>query len=165
MIFVTNTENRLQTIQIKTGAIKHLPATNIEQDSATPPRTYSWDGRTLLKTSFGVYIFEYDGQLTGQPARAGASDMSISGVAIAEDRTIILEIIESRQRINRQQLSIYGIDRTGKKLENPLQPKTARPKIDAAQAVDDWIIIDSGNFVIMFYAPVQPTDETTDPQP
>ncbi len=163
LIYVTDTDTRLQTIDIKTGTIQHLPVLNLEETSATAPRTYAWDGRTLLKTSDGVYIFEYNLERTGQLARAGASDLAISGVAVAEDRTIVLETVANPANANRKQLRLYGIDRTGKKLEHEIQPKTPLPKIDAAQAVDDWIVIDSGNYVIMFYAPVDPNNSTTNP--
>jgi len=160
LIYVTNADANLQAIDIGSGSSIPLPTLSLEAASTTPIRTYSWNGRTLLKSSTGIYIFDTDGQRAGELARSGSSDLSISSIAIGSDRAIVLEMTESLRQRSRQQLLLYGIDPTGRRIDRGIQPNSPLPKIDAAQAVTDWVLVDAGSNILMFHAPASGTEAT-----
>ncbi len=153
-----NADAQVQTIDMRTGLVTIMPTPRLNTNRAVPPKIYTWQGRTLLRTVNGIYIFDADGKRIGELARSGSSDLTLTGVAIAEDRAVILETRESLEQRNRKQLILYAIDMTGKRIERGIQPNTPLPKIDAAQAINNWIVVDTGSHILFFHAPANKPD-------
>lgn len=156
MLFVTDADGKLQTIDTTNGRTTSISALSLEDAGTSPPRIYEWLGQFVLKTGDGVYVFEPDGTRTGELARSGSSDLSIAAIAVASDRAVVLETRDSSASRTRRDLVLYQMDRTGKRVSNEFMPSTPLPKIDAAQALDDWVLVDAGGHVLIFSTPAEP---------
>jgi hypothetical protein len=107
----------------------------------------------ILKLPDGVHIFEPDGTRSGDLARSGSADLSISAVIPTADRTVVLETREGLRGRGRRELVLYQIDKTGRRIGSEVNPAAPPPKVDGAQAIDNWVFVDSGSRILVFSAP------------
>ncbi len=152
-MFIADSNDTVWSVDFKTGNNKQLRNLKLVGRNAAPPRVYTVGGRILLKTYNGVFVFEEDGRRTGELARSGSTDITIAAIAAAGDRIVVLQTQPERLSESRRKFTMYDIDWTGKRINTEITPETSLPKIDAAQVIDGWVIVNTGNRVLIFDAP------------
>lgn len=157
MLLVLNQPEGFWRIDLATGETSPIDAIEEIIPNGEPPQLFEAPGATLLKVNNGVYTLDRAGNVIGRMARSGEGDVRLVSIAPASDRIAVIEAKRTSTVRGEQYMQIYQVDYTGRKLSFPITPNdpSARPRLDRAQALDDWIVVDVGTHLVAFRAPVQ----------
>jgi len=152
-IYVTDADESLTRIDIESGRAEQLSEINLEEAQRGSLRLTPWRGLAMIKASNGLYLFNGRGEPVGELARSGSTALDLVGAAVAADRAVVLERKESTRSRSQHELVLFQIDPTGKRITPAIRPDVPLPKIDTAQVVNDWLLVDTGGHVLMFHTP------------
>ncbi|MFG0329112.1 MAG: PQQ-binding-like beta-propeller repeat protein [Phycisphaerales bacterium] len=156
-VFFTDGSNTLLQIGLEDGEIERPDRVERVGRDQAPPQFYSYFGSHVLKTMTGVYVFDDGGRPTGRYPSRPDDDINLRSVAIADGRLAVVEATFGSNLASGRGMIIFETDYSGRLIGPNFRPEERTiPKVNAAQAVDDWIVVDSGALIIAVHAPADP---------
>lgn len=155
-LLVTDMGGQELRLDITTGDLSQIEGVVLEGMINPEPKMYTQNGMYIIRASNGVFVFDQAGELIGNLARTGLEGVYLASIATSSDSIVIVQSVSNlSQPGTPRQLLVYQIDYTGKRISPEFQPKgdPPIPKRNAAQVIDNWIIVNAGMQILAFPAP------------
>jgi len=145
----------LVQVDVETGGLRRFTDIIVEQRPGSDVVLMQAERFDILKTADGVHVFDGDGEVIGRSARIGTAIGSITTIAVAGERIVVLERrneADPESKYSRRPLYLYHLDLTGKRVTAEVFAEGEPPlvKANGVQVIDGWVLVDTNRGLLGF---------------